>query len=275
MSYLSENILFIQWKGVLEAKSWREERRPSPREYLLRPIHFTQFKSFPFLPRFPFLFSFSPHLFFLNVFLRSTARRILLAARAKFFFHMLRGQNLCDRDPRAIGERPLGGQEWIERLAPGYFTNMWPENTSRTCVPFSFRSLSLFLFLVRFDIIPLSTARCPGAFTRVNFVHFVSRCWISRTVLVALCLSLSLSLSLPFPFFLCISDDFSAWFLSALPPPPPLPLFGSFCICFGRRGSSVAFDNFHAYFLPRFFVFQTFLTSAFNCTFFLHLNIFR
>lgn len=147
VSYLSENILFIQWKGVLEANSWREERRPSPREYLLRPIHFTQFKSFPFLPRFPFLFSPPPTLF-LNV-LRSTARRILLAAPAKFFFHMLRGQNLCDRDPRAIGERPLGGQEWIERLAPGYFTNMWPENTSRTCVPFPLRSLSFsFSFLL-------------------------------------------------------------------------------------------------------------------------------
>ena len=134
---------------------------------------------------------------------------------------MLRGQNLCDRDPRAIGERPLGGQEWIERLAPGYFTNMWPENTSRTCVPFSFRSLSLFLFLVRFDIIPLSTARCPGAFTRVNFVHFVSRCWISRTVLVALCLSLSLSLSLsPFPFLsLYIRRFFCLVFKCSSPPP--------------------------------------------------------
>lgn len=50
---------------------------------------------------------------------------------------MLRGWNLCERDPRAIGGARLpGGQKWIERLAPGYFTNMWPENTPRTRIPF-------------------------------------------------------------------------------------------------------------------------------------------
>lgn len=31
------------------------------------------------------------------------------------------------RDP----ERPSYRQKWIERLAPGYFTNMWPENTPK------------------------------------------------------------------------------------------------------------------------------------------------
>lgn len=35
--------------------------------------------------------------------------------------------NGMQRDP----ERPSYGQKWIERLAPGYFTNMWPENTPR------------------------------------------------------------------------------------------------------------------------------------------------
>lgn len=120
----------------------RGEKRPLPREYLLRPIHFTQSKSFPFLPSSSFLsLSLSFYFFYSPFFKRVPFRASDIAQNpcgctraVKFFFHMLRGQNLCGRDPRAIGEHPLGGQKWIERLAPGYFTNMWPENTPRTCI---------------------------------------------------------------------------------------------------------------------------------------------
>lgn len=97
---------------------------------------------------------------------------------------MLRGQNLCGRDPRAIGEHPLGGQKWIERLAPGYFTNMWPENTPRTCVPSPSRplhppSLHLCLFFSLDSIVP-SGPCFPFTSSFANFATMLNLvlCWI-------------------------------------------------------------------------------------------------
>lgn len=141
------------------------KKRPLPREYLLKPIHFTRSKSFPSSSFFYFFYP----LFFKRVpsALQTSRQNPCGCTRAaKFFFHMLRGQNLCGRDPRAIGEHPVGGQKWIERLAPGYFTNMWPENTPRTCIPSPSRPFhppSLPLFLVRFDT-NLRSASCSLRF---------------------------------------------------------------------------------------------------------------
>lgn len=78
----------------------------------------------------------------------------------------------------------------------------------------------------------------------------------------------SLSLSL------CIFDNFSAYFLSAL-----LLLFDNHCVCFERSASSAVFDNFCTYFLPRGSLsvnFGPFLPGFFSVVLFpFRLNIFR
>lgn len=82
------------------------------REYLLRLIHFSPLGQFSFLlPSLPF-FSF----FFLNCpGPLDRPAESLCRPRGKFFFHMLRGWNLCDRDPRAIG----GASAWRTEMNRG------------------------------------------------------------------------------------------------------------------------------------------------------------
>lgn len=54
-------------------------------------------------------------------------------------------------------ERPSYGQKWIERLAPGYFTNMWPENTPRS-LPSSYRRDPFGYFLLNSGLVVFSFA---------------------------------------------------------------------------------------------------------------------
>jgi hypothetical protein len=74
---------------------------------------------------------------------------------------MLRGWNLCER--YGLGYETSYGQKWIERLAAGYFTNMWPENMldrrpnlayrdfcSAACPPFLFFILYFGMIIFNF-----------------------------------------------------------------------------------------------------------------------------